>query len=157
MARKIIKYDHDGGKVWQNVLDKIAEYKITSPEYWTEYQLLGYWCNETKMKLNHIKGITPKYHPQIVKMRMIIKMLNESRFIPVNYDRLKIKHFLDWCIAIIDEKKYKISSLTFIITEENGECKWINNYRIDPTVFKRYVREEKDININDIDTEGFEV
>lgn len=94
-------------KPWLKFLAKLGEYQSRPVEEWNEYQLLGYAVSRTQMVLRY-EGTQPNHHPEVVKMRRIIKTLCGRKEMPSHwlhagwtpyvYHSEPIKRFVDWCL-----------------------------------------------------------
>lgn len=144
MPRKKVIYDHEGGKPWQNFLDRLSNFtcnkknEITSIEDYDEVQIMGYFIDQVKKHLNQdfTKYITydkndlsinreALRHPQMRTLRQIIVALNQMDENDPYYDKIKLMpNKNQWSrakvIAFIDwsikriSKKVTITRLKYI-------------------------------------------
>lgn len=128
-------YNKDNSKAWQNCLAKLNQYQTMPVSYWTEYELLGYWCSLTRMPFNQ-ENCEPRRHIQLRKMRLIVAQLTDDKFkrarMPQTYNAEQVKQFLDWCWETMQKTNRPCrTSLTYII---GSGCRWIKNFKQDNSI-----------------------
>jgi hypothetical protein len=104
-------------KCWDNFLQRMASHQDMPADYWTETQLLGYFCQQTGIKL-YYDGSEPRQHQQMKQMKYLIKTFYGIPFFTVDFNALPIKNFIDWCIDKAQEKEHKITTLAYITNEK---------------------------------------
>jgi hypothetical protein len=136
MPRKVIQYDHDGGKPWQTFLDRLSNFTCdkrgnkVNLENYDDVQILGYFISELKNKLNQDFTQTLTYegealrHPQMRILRNIIVALHQPdkkdpyyqklELMPKKdqWNRLKVKAYIDWSIKRTPRSIFSLNYLT---------------------------------------------
>lgn len=107
-------------KTHQNFFNKLNDFSDKPIDYWTHYDLLGYFCKETGMQIIMIKGCNPRVHPQMLLMRKLIAKLKNSKlkFLPTDYDSVETKTFLDFWIGIAKLRGKTLTSVGYIAKNE---------------------------------------
>ncbi len=125
------KYGRSWG-AWKNFRSKCDANRNTDVEDWNEYQFLGYVTDLTGMQVMPVEqssdceeysfadGSSPRRHPQLVLMRRLIAKLHNLPFIPAEYNREKVKRFIDWSFR---RSLGKVSSLSYWMSQDQF-CKF---------------------------------
>ena len=114
--------------IWSNFIDKTKKHATMPVKEWTEYQFLGYFCQEAGYNLQPGKESAPRYHVQLEEIRNIMMYLcgkvkmyetKSKKVIPEDFNRQIVKDYLDFCLKKFKNKKFKIHTPRIFNTLEH--------------------------------------
>lgn len=139
---RLLAQQADQRKPWLNFLNKLSEYQNLPTEYWSEYHLLGWWCDLTRMPLDD--SGRPSDHPQVKQMRALMWQLVDSEYChtksPPNYYKAdQVMDYLTWAWQRMQNVNLPCHSLSIITGDrstflyEYQKSRQTDNINLDPS------------------------
>lgn len=116
---RLLAQQADQRKPWLNFLNKLSEYQNLPTEYWSEYHLLGWWCDLTLMPLDPEPNTYPRDHSQVKNLRALMwRMLGcekvRTKSPPDGLTPQEVKQFLQFAWDQMKQKNLPCHSLAIV-------------------------------------------